>query len=131
MSQWVISLYTMSNEWTTVNSLMLKMLGKQSWLNGVDGLRKQRKTSIRVIQAIMCSCYITPEASRIAVFSNGTCIRLNGWIPVGGQVDPNSIVGDSIVWKNAQKNDTKNKTSETMVEIRIGHLLEMCQSVTP
>jgi len=33
---------------------------------------------------------------------------------VGDQVDPSSIVGDSFVWKNAQKNDTKNGTSETM-----------------
>ena len=41
----------------------------------------------------------------------GTCIGLNGWIPVGGQVDPSSIVGDSVVWKNAQKNDAKNRTS--------------------
>jgi hypothetical protein len=60
---------------------------------------------------------VTPDASRIAVFSNGTCIGLNGWIPVGGQVDPSSIVGDSLEWKNAQKNDTKNKTSETMNRI--------------
>jgi len=36
---------------------------------------------------------------------------------VGGQVDPNSIVGDKLVWKNAQKNDTKNKTSDTMNSI--------------
>jgi len=42
---------------------------------------------------------------------------LNGWIPVGGQVDPSSIVGDSLEWKNAQKNDTKNKTSETINRI--------------
>ena len=26
---------------------------------------------------------VTPEAKRIAVFSNGTCIGLNGWIAVG------------------------------------------------
>jgi hypothetical protein len=32
---------------------------------------------------------------------------------VGGQVDPNSIVGDNLEWKN----DTKNKTSETMNRI--------------
>jgi len=32
------------------------------------------------------------DASRIAVFSKGTCIGLNGWIPVGGQVDPSSNV---------------------------------------
>ena len=42
---------------------------------------------------------------------------LNGCIPVGGQVDPSSIVGDSLVWKNAQKNDWKNKISETMNRI--------------
>jgi hypothetical protein len=57
---------------------------------------------------------VTPEANRIAVFNNGTCIGLNGWIPVGGQVDPSSIVGDNLVWKNAQKNDTKNNTSDTI-----------------
>jgi len=53
---------------------------------------------------------VTPEANRIAVFSNGTCVGLNGWIPVGVQVDPNSIVGDNLEWNNAQKNDTKNIT---------------------
>ena len=36
---------------------------------------------------------------------------------MGGQVDPSSIVGDKIVWKNAQKNDTKNKTSDKMNKI--------------
>jgi len=39
---------------------------------------------------------------------------MKGWILVVGQVDPSSIVGDSLVWKNAQKNDTKNRTSEMM-----------------
>jgi hypothetical protein len=46
------------------------------------------------------------------VFSRGTCMGLNGWIPVGGHVDPSSIIGDSLVWKNAQKNETKNRISE-------------------
>jgi hypothetical protein len=36
---------------------------------------------------------------------------LNGCIPVGGHVDPISFVCDSILWKNAQKNDTKKRTS--------------------
>jgi hypothetical protein len=36
---------------------------------------------------------------------------------VGGQVDPSSIVGDSLVWKNAQRNDTKNNTSDTINKI--------------
>jgi len=36
---------------------------------------------------------------------------------VGGHIDPNSIVGDSLLWKNAQKNDAKNNTSEIMNRI--------------
>jgi hypothetical protein len=48
---------------------------------------------------------VTPDSSRTTVFSSGMCIELNGWIPVGGQMDPSSIVGDSLVRKNAQKND--------------------------
>jgi hypothetical protein len=51
------------------------------------------------------------------VFSKGTCIWLNGRIPVGGQVDPSSTVGDSLLWKNAQKNDMKNKISDTINRI--------------
>ena len=34
-------------------------------------------------------------------------------IPVGGQVDPSSVVGDNLVWEHAQINDTKNKISDT------------------
>jgi len=60
---------------------------------------------------------VTPEAKRIAVFSSGICMGLNGSIPVGGQVDPSSIVGDRLVWKKAQKNDTKNRTSDTINRI--------------
>jgi hypothetical protein len=60
---------------------------------------------------------VTPDASRIAVFSRGICIGLKGVIPVGGHIDPNSIVGDSLLWKNAQKKDTKNKTSEIINRI--------------
>jgi hypothetical protein len=36
---------------------------------------------------------------------------------VGGHIDPISIVGDNLLWKNAQKNDTKNRTSEMMNKI--------------
>lgn len=36
---------------------------------------------------------------------------------MGGHIDPNSIVGDSLLWKNAQKNDAKNNTSEIMNRI--------------
>jgi len=86
----------------------------------------QTKRSVRLIIdfkffIFLCSVCtvrtVTPEASGIAVFSNGTCIGLNCCNPVGGQVDPSSIVDDSIAWKNAQKNDTKYKTSETINRI--------------
>lgn len=36
---------------------------------------------------------------------------------MGGHVDPSSIVGDRLLWKNAQKNDAKNSTSEMMNRI--------------
>lgn len=36
---------------------------------------------------------VTPEASRTAVFSNGTSNGSSGVIPVGGQHSPNSGVG--------------------------------------
>jgi hypothetical protein len=57
---------------------------------------------------------LIPEASKIAVFSKRTCTELNGLIPVGGQFDPSSIVGDIPVWNSAQKNDTKNTISDTI-----------------
>jgi hypothetical protein len=33
---------------------------------------------------------------------------------VGGQVGPSLIVGDNLEWKNAQKNDMKNRISDTI-----------------
>jgi hypothetical protein len=51
------------------------------------------------------------------VFSSGICRGLNGKIPVGGHVDPSSIVGDNLLWKNAQKNEMKKNTSEMMNRI--------------
>lgn len=36
---------------------------------------------------------------------------------MGGQVAPNSIVGDNLLWKKAQKKETKKNTSETMNKI--------------
>jgi hypothetical protein len=60
---------------------------------------------------------VTPDASKIAVFSKGICRGLNGIIPVGGRVEPNSIVGDRLLWKKAQKNEMKKNTSEMMNRI--------------
>jgi hypothetical protein len=36
---------------------------------------------------------------------------------VRGHVDPNSVVGDTLLWKNAQKNHTKNRISDTINRI--------------
>lgn len=60
---------------------------------------------------------VIPEHNRIIVFNRGICIGLNVVIPIGGQNIPISIVGDNLLWKNAQKNDTKNNTSEIINRI--------------
>jgi len=41
------------------------------------------------------------------VFNNGTWSGLKGVTPVGGHWRPISIVGDSLLWKKAQKNEKK------------------------
>jgi len=51
------------------------------------------------------------------VFSNGIIIGLKAMIPVGGHLVPISGVGDSLEWKNAQKNDKKNITSDKINRI--------------
>jgi len=48
------------------------------------------------------------------VFNNGTPQGLNVWIPIGGQADPSSTLGDNLAWKKAQKNERKKKTSEVI-----------------
>jgi hypothetical protein len=42
---------------------------------------------------------------------------LKGKIPLGGQNLPISKVGDSLLWKKAQKKEKKNKTSEVINKI--------------
>jgi len=42
---------------------------------------------------------------------------LNVIIPFGGQDEPISIDGETLLWKNAQKNAKKNKTSDTINKI--------------
>lgn len=60
---------------------------------------------------------VTPDASRTAVFNKGTLKGLMGSIPVGGHLQPISGVGASLLWKNAQKNAKKNKTSDAINKI--------------
>jgi hypothetical protein len=60
---------------------------------------------------------VTPEARSTAVFRSGTLNGFRGLIPVGGQQQPSSGVGDRLLWKNAQKNAKKNRTSDVMNRI--------------
>jgi hypothetical protein len=53
----------------------------------------------------------------MAVFNRGIWKGLKGIIPLGGHIVPNSILGDSLLWKNAQKNEMKKNTSDTMNRI--------------
>jgi len=51
------------------------------------------------------------------VFSNGILIGLNEVIDVGGQCWPNSILGEMLLWKNAQKKEMKKNTSDVINRI--------------
>jgi len=48
------------------------------------------------------------------VFNNGIPQGLKGTILSGGQIEPISIAGDKLEWKNAQKKAKKNATSESI-----------------
>lgn len=45
-------------------------------------------------------------------FKRGISNGLKGKIFLGGQIPPISILGDKLLWKNAQKKETKKKTSD-------------------
>ena len=55
---------------------------------------------------------LIPEDNKITVFNKGTWKGLNTLIPKGGQIEPISMLGDNLLWKNAQKNLKKKKISE-------------------
>lgn len=60
---------------------------------------------------------MTPEANKTAVFNKGICIGLKLAIPLGGHSKPSSTEGANLLWKNAQKKEAKNKTSDTINRI--------------
>lgn len=60
---------------------------------------------------------VTPDASNVAVFNKGTLYGFKGLIPDGGHEHPISGVGDNLLWKKAQKNAKKNKTSDVINRI--------------
>jgi hypothetical protein len=53
----------------------------------------------------------------MAVLRRGTLNGFKGLIPAGGQQHPSSGVGDSLLWKNAQKKAKKNRTSDVINRI--------------
>ncbi len=55
---------------------------------------------------------LTPEDNNRTVFNNGILIGLKEMTIKGGHNWPSSIVGEILLWKNAQKKDMKNSTSE-------------------
>jgi len=54
---------------------------------------------------------VNPDDSKIIVFSNGTLRGLMVLIPIGGQEQPISTEGESLLWKNAQKKARKKQIS--------------------
>ena len=59
----------------------------------------------------------TPEDKRIKVFKRGIFMGLKGEMEFGGQISPNSIFGEMLLWKKAQKNEKKNRTSDVINKI--------------
>lgn len=51
------------------------------------------------------------------VFNKGIWNALKGITPEGGQFTPISNVGDSLLWKNPQKNERKKNTSDVINKI--------------
>jgi hypothetical protein len=51
------------------------------------------------------------------VFRRGTWRALKGETPKGGHSSPISLVGERLLWKKAQKNEKKKRTSEVINRI--------------
>lgn len=58
-----------------------------------------------------------PEVIKIIVFNKGILNGSKISIPLGGQFNPNSKLGDNLEWKNPQKKEIKKKTSEVINKI--------------
>lgn len=58
-----------------------------------------------------------PDLTSTIVFNNGISKGLNGLIPFGGHLRPISIEGAKLAWKNPQKNEIKNITSDRIKRI--------------
>lgn len=57
---------------------------------------------------------LSPEEIKIIEFNRGIAIGLKILIPIGGHISPNSMFGEILEWKNAQKNLINSIISEQM-----------------
>ena len=57
---------------------------------------------------------VVPDKSKINVLINGICQGSRALIPLGGQTDPITCVGNKLASKKAQNQATKNITSDIM-----------------
>lgn len=60
---------------------------------------------------------VIPEEIKIIVLIKGTSKGFNGIIPAGGHWWPTSKAGARLLWKKAQKKETKKNTSEMINKI--------------
>lgn len=67
--------------------------------------------------ALWAQVTVTPDDNKIIVFNKGNAQGLIVWIPNGGHTAPIQIDGETLEWKNAQKNPKKNIISETINKI--------------
>ena len=77
---------------------------------------------------------LIPDEIKIIVFNKGTWKGLKTLIPKGGQREPTSILGESLLWKKAQKKLTKKNTSLTINKAipqrRPNSTMEVCRPCT-
>lgn len=73
----------------------------------------------KLFSIILWCAHVTviPDEIKIRELSRGISSGLNGLIPRGGHLNPNSILGDNELWKNLQKNEMKKNTSDTIKSI--------------
>jgi len=107
-SEMVKGASTYSSSWINVKYTPNKIVIIRDW----DALEK-----LPSIRAWCAHVTLTPEERRIIVFIKGTFQGLNASTPIGGQEQPNSILGERLLWKKAQKKEKKNITSEVTKSI--------------
>ena len=85
---------TFSSSWIYEKYTPNKIVIIRDW----DALEK-----IPSIRAWCAHVTLTPEERRIIVFIKGAVQELNASTPIGGQEQPNSMLGERLLWKARRK----------------------------